>query len=89
MITDRRHVCGENDFPFLFVQSTPYNGMTPEIREAQLFAMQRTKNTAMALTVDCGDANAIHPAHNCHANRTVSVASADLQAEAGISADAT
>jgi sialate O-acetylesterase len=37
--------------------------MTPEIREAQLFTWQRTKNTAMAVTADCGDANDIHPAH--------------------------
>ena len=37
--------------------------MTPEIREAQLLSWQRTPNTAMAVTIDCGDANDIHPAH--------------------------
>ena len=37
--------------------------MTPEIREAQLLSWQSTKNTAMAVTIDCGDANDIHPAH--------------------------
>jgi sialate O-acetylesterase len=36
--------------------------MTPEIREAQLLSWQRTTNTAMAVTIDCGDANDIHPA---------------------------
>jgi sialate O-acetylesterase len=38
-------------------------GMTPEIREAQLLAWQRTPNTAMVVTIDCGDATDIHPAH--------------------------
>ena len=37
--------------------------MTPEIREAQLLTWQRTTNTAMAVTIDCGDAGDIHPAH--------------------------
>lgn len=63
MIADWRRVWGEGDFPFLFVQIAPYSGMTPEIREAQLLSWQRTTNTAMAVTIDCGDANDIHPAH--------------------------
>ncbi|HUJ11050.1 MAG TPA: sialate O-acetylesterase [Verrucomicrobiae bacterium] len=63
LIADWRQAWGEGDFPFLFVQIAPYNGMTPEIREAQLLTMQHTTNTAMAVTIDCGDANDIHPAH--------------------------
>jgi sialate O-acetylesterase len=63
MIADWRRAWGEGDFPFLFVQIAPNSGMTPEIREAQLLSWQSTKNTAMAVTVDCGDANDIHPAH--------------------------
>ncbi|HEX9046410.1 MAG TPA: sialate O-acetylesterase [Verrucomicrobiae bacterium] len=63
MIADWRRAWGEGDFPFLFVQIAPFSGMTPEIREAQLFSWQHTKNTAMAVTVDCGDANDIHPTH--------------------------
>jgi sialate O-acetylesterase len=63
MIADWRRAWGEGDFPFLFVQIAPFSGMTPEIREAQLLSWQRTKNTAMAVTIDCGDANDIHPAH--------------------------
>ena len=63
MIADWRQAWGEGDFPFLFVQIAPYRDMTPEIREAQLFSWQRTTNTAMAVTMDCGDANDIHPAH--------------------------
>ena len=63
LIADWRQAWGRGDFPFLFVQIAPYSGMTPEIREAQLLSWQRTTNTAMAVTIDCGDANDIHPPH--------------------------
>ena len=48
--------------PAGFVQIAPYSGMTPEIREAQLLTAKSVKNTAMAVTLDCGDADDIHPA---------------------------
>ena len=63
MIADWRRQWHQGDFPFLFVQIAPFSGMPPEIREAQLIAAQTTKNTAMAVTIDCGDANDIHPTH--------------------------
>jgi sialate O-acetylesterase len=63
MIADWRRAWNQGDFPFLFVQIAPYQGMSPEIREAQLFSWKQTKNTAMAVTLDCGDANDIHPTH--------------------------
>jgi sialate O-acetylesterase len=63
MIAGWRSAWGEGDFPFLFVQIAPYRDMTPEIREAQLLTWQHTRDTAMAVTVDCGDAEDIHPAH--------------------------
>lgn len=63
MISDWRRAWGEGDFPFLFVQIAPHKDMTPEIREAQLLTSQRTPNTAMAVTIDCGDADDIHPTH--------------------------
>jgi sialate O-acetylesterase len=44
------------------VQIAPYNGMVPEIREAQFLALAKTSNTAMAVTTDVGDADDIHPA---------------------------
>jgi sialate O-acetylesterase len=62
MIADWRRAWGEGSFPFLFVQIAPFQGMTPQIREAQLLTLQRTTNTAMAVTIDCGDADDIHPA---------------------------
>lgn len=63
LIADWRQAWGLGDFPFLFVQIAPYNTMSPEIREAQLLTLNRAKNTAMAVTIDCGDANDIHPAN--------------------------
>jgi sialate O-acetylesterase len=61
LIADWRRAWGQGDFPFLFVQIAPHRDMSPEIREAQLLAWRRTSNTAMVVTMDCGDANDIHP----------------------------
>lgn len=61
-IADWRRGWGQGDFPFLFVQIAPHNGMSPELREAQLQVWQETPATAMAVTTDCGDAEDIHPA---------------------------
>lgn len=61
MITAWRKVWGQGDFPFLFVQIAPHNGMSPEIRDAQRLTVQTTQNTAMAVTLDVGDAADIHP----------------------------
>jgi sialate O-acetylesterase len=61
LIADWRKQWNVGDFPFLYVQVAPYNGMKPEIREAQLLCLKKTTNTAMAVTVDCGDAAKIHP----------------------------
>jgi sialate O-acetylesterase len=63
MIADWRQSWGQGDFPFLFVQIAPWRGMVPEIREAQLLTSLRTPNTAMAVTLDVGDAQDIHPPH--------------------------
>jgi sialate O-acetylesterase len=61
LIADWRTAWNQGDFPFLFVQIAPYKTMTPELREAQLLALERVPNTAMVVTVDCGDADDIHP----------------------------
>jgi sialate O-acetylesterase len=61
MISDWRKDWKIGDFPFLFVQVAPYNSMFPEIRESQLLCLKKTVNTAMAVTVDCGVADKIHP----------------------------
>jgi sialate O-acetylesterase len=61
MIGGWRRVWGQGDFPFYFVQITPHNGMSPDIREAQRLTTETTQNTAMAATMDIGDAGDIHP----------------------------
>ena len=63
MIADWRKLWNVGDFPFLFVQVAPFRGMNPEIREAQLISWKNAPNTAMVVTVDCGDAADIHPAN--------------------------
>jgi len=61
LIADWRSGWAQGNFPFLFVQIAPFNGMSPEIREAQLLSWQKTPNTAMVVTTDCGNAEDIHP----------------------------
>jgi sialate O-acetylesterase len=61
---------GGSDFPFLFVQ-LPCNGPDtlpvaengwPWLREAQLLTLQSVPRTGMAVTIDVGNPNDVHPA---------------------------
>jgi sialate O-acetylesterase len=61
MIADWREKWKIGDFPFLYVQIAPFKNQPPEIREAQLLTLPKTRNTAMVVTTDVGDANDIHP----------------------------
>jgi sialate O-acetylesterase len=61
MIADWRAQWKQRDFPFFFVQIAPFNRQPPEIREAQLLTLAKSKNTAMAVTTDVGKATDIHP----------------------------
>jgi sialate O-acetylesterase len=64
MIRDWRNSWGEGDFPFLFVQIANWNTepgeLWPEVRDAQRQALA-LRNTGMAVTIDIGDPNDIHP----------------------------
>lgn len=68
MIRDWRRAWGDNDFPFYFVQLANWQPMKPdpgesewaELREAQTLTL-REPSTGMAVTIDIGDANDIHP----------------------------
>lgn len=64
LIRDWRHAWNVGDFPFLIVQLANWNtdadGLWPEVREGQRKALA-LKNTAMAVTIDIGDAVDIHP----------------------------
>lgn len=61
MIQNWRQAWGQGDFPFLFVQIAPHQGMKPEIREAQLLSWQKVPGTAMVVITDVGDEKDIHP----------------------------
>jgi sialate O-acetylesterase len=65
LIRDWRDAWAEGDFPFLYVQIANYRSGPqdhwPEIREAQREALELV-NTAMAVTIDIGDPDNIHPA---------------------------
>lgn len=63
MIKNWREDWKQKDLPFLFVQIAPFKGQSPEIREAQFLTLKSTPHTAMVVTVDCGDADDIHPTH--------------------------
>ena len=68
MITDWRKQWGAEDFPFIFVQlasylkrnTEPVEDSWSELREAQRQTLN-LKNTGMAVTVEIGDADNIHP----------------------------
>jgi len=68
MIQDWRRAWGQGDFPFLFVQLPNFMAVKPdpsesewaELREAQLMTLS-LRNTGMAVAIDVGEANDIHP----------------------------
>jgi sialate O-acetylesterase len=64
MIESWRANWGQGDFPFYFAQIAPfgYNDVTSAfLREAQLQTMKTVPNTGMAVTMDVGACNSIHP----------------------------
>jgi sialate O-acetylesterase len=68
MISSWRVAWGEGDFPFLIVQ-LPNQGHSEEfadswwaeLREAQLLTAKNVPNTGLAVTIDVGDPNSLHP----------------------------
>jgi len=64
MINTWRKKWEQDAFPFYFVQIAPYgysDGNAGFVREAQLYTMQSVENTGMAVTMDIGDCDFIHP----------------------------
>ena len=78
LINDWREKWHQNEFPFLFVQIAPHLGMTPEIREAQFLTLGKVPNTAMAVTIDCGDSTMIHPTNKQPVGNRLSLAARAL-----------
>ncbi len=68
LIEGWRSAWGKEDLPFLYVQlpnfmaptDDPHSGNWPELREAQRKTME-IPHTGMAVTIDAGEANDIHP----------------------------
>jgi len=64
MIEDWRHEWGMGDFPFLFVQISSFKSNDTEdwaeLREQQLKTLE-LRNTAMAVTIDIGNPDDVHP----------------------------
>jgi len=64
MIQDWRSAWGQGDFPFLFVQLANFKAAPdarwPELRDAQRQTLAFA-NTGMAVTIDIGTTNDIHP----------------------------
>lgn len=68
LIQNWRKAWNDDTLPFLFTQITSYaydhnsNGEEwPRLREAQWEVSQQVEHTGMAVTIDCGDAEDIHP----------------------------
>jgi sialate O-acetylesterase len=69
MITDWRKRWGQGDFPFLFVQLPNYRARRDApgdstwaiLREAQRLTQAALPATGMAVTIDVGDAELLHP----------------------------
>ncbi|MCE5250312.1 sialate O-acetylesterase [bacterium] len=81
LITDWRALWKQGDFPFLYVQLCNYGavGTKPsesqwaELREAQLITLTVPK-TAMAVTIDIGEAANIHPRNKQEVGRRLALA---------------
>ncbi|NLX13329.1 MAG: sialate O-acetylesterase [Phycisphaerales bacterium] len=71
MILSWRRAWGQGDFPFLFVQLANYQQPSAqpdeshwaELRESQTQTLSLVPRTGMAIAIDIGDANDIHPAN--------------------------
>jgi sialate O-acetylesterase len=69
MIADWRRAFGQGDFPFYIVslaafmprRDQPGDDAWAELREAQAFTASTVPNTGLAVAIDVGDPNDIHP----------------------------
>ena len=81
MIRDWRQRWGMGDFPFLFVQLANYlprieqpgESAWAELREAQLMTLS-LPDTGMAVAIDIGEANNIHPRNKLDVGRRLALA---------------
>ncbi|MBI4882170.1 MAG: hypothetical protein HY812_21290 [Planctomycetes bacterium] len=77
LIADWRAHFGQGDFPFYYVQIAPFayggdTGEAAELREAQTLALA-VPNTGMAVTMDIGDPQDIHPLNKLEVARRLAL----------------
>ena len=81
MITDWRTRFGVGDFPFFIVQlasfmpthANPVDTEWAKLREAQWQVSQETRKTGLALAIDIGDVNDIHPKNKQEVGRRLAL----------------
>jgi len=81
MIHNWRNSWGQGDFPFLFVQLANFTKIRPlpdesawaELREAQSMTLM-LPNTAMAVAIDLGETDSIHPRNKQDVGRRLAIA---------------
>lgn len=82
MIAAWREEFRQGDFPFLFVQLANYKtkgdseagSQWAELREAQALTLEKLPNTGMAVAIDVGDPNDIHPTDKLTVGRRLALA---------------
>lgn len=77
MISDWRQRWEQGEFPFYYVQIAPFNydseaPIAAELREAQLLSLS-VPNTGMAVTMDIGDVDDVHPRDKKEVGRRLSL----------------
>ncbi len=80
LVMDWRRQWNQGEFPFYYVQlanytaraATPEESFWAELREAQALA-RRLPNTGMAIAIDVGEANDIHPKNKLEVGRRLSL----------------
>ena len=81
MIEDWRHEWGLGDFPFLFVQISNFKSGPgedwAELREQQLKTL-KLRNTAMAVTIDIGNPDNVHPTDKVDVGHRLALAARSL-----------
>jgi sialate O-acetylesterase len=86
MIQDWRARFQVGDFPFLIVQlanfmavdSEPVDSAWAELREAQWLTTRRSPNTGLAVAIDIGEADDIHPRNKQEVGRRLALAARSL-----------
>jgi sialate O-acetylesterase len=82
MIDDWRSRWQQGDFPFLVVQLANYMAVSPqpaesgwaELREAQALTVKNVPNTALAVTIDIGETNDVHPLNKKEVGKRLALA---------------